>query len=123
MRQERRHSVSRQPRTDQSEQSFAFRRSRTITGSLAPSVRAAGEDRAQLKSSRLHEHSLRKHRRRLAFILLVCLAASAGLWYVISSYLSDSITISTMQTQPTVRQLDALRYQALVKKYLSDRPF
>jgi len=65
----------RQPRMDADEQSYAFRRSRTITGSTTDNVRAAGENRAQLKSPRLHEHSLRKHRRKLLAYLLLILTA------------------------------------------------
>jgi hypothetical protein len=113
----------RQPHTSSDDQSFAFRRSRTITGSAATSVRAAGEDRGQLKSSRLHEHSLRKHRRRLVFYLLVLLLASGGLWYVISSYIGGMVAVGTQAAQPTRVALDTPRYQALVETYLQDRPF
>jgi hypothetical protein len=113
----------RQPRNVGSEQSFAFRRSRTITGSAATSVRAAGESRGQLKSPRLHEHSLRKHRRRLSFYLLLSLVACGALWYVISSYIGGSVAVGTQSVQTTRTRLDTKRYQSLVAKYLSDRPF
>lgn len=113
----------RQPRAASDDQSFAFRRSRTITGSAATSVRAAGEDRGQLKSPRLHEHSLRKHRRRLMLYLVIILLACSGLWYVISSYIGGTVAVGTSTVQPVRVALDTSRYQALVAEYLQDRPF
>jgi hypothetical protein len=111
----------RQPRTD-ADDSFAFRRSRTITGSAATSVRAAGEDRGQLRSPRLHEHSLRKHRRKLSFYLLSILAVSGGLFYVVSSYIGGTIRVSTLTNQPVQRELNEQTYQAIVMQYFADHP-
>ena len=105
------------------DQSYAFRRSRTITGSAATSVRAAGEDRGQLRSPRLHEHSLRKHRRKLLLYLLLSATAAGALWYVLSSYIGSIISVSTHSTQPIQRGLDTARYQSLTTRYLADRPF
>ena len=113
----------RQPRSSEADQSYAFRRSRTITGSAAASVRAAGEDRGQLRSPRLHEHSLRKHRRKLSAYLLSSIAVAGMLWFVIASYIGDTVTISTASTQPVSRSLDSAKYQDLMKRYLADRPF
>lgn len=105
------------------EQSYAFRRSRTITGSAATAVRAAGEDRGQLRSPRLHEHSLRKHRRKLTFYLFLSAIASVALWYALSSYIGDAITVGTRSTQSATRPLDETRYRQLIKRYLADHPF
>lgn len=113
----------RQPKFDAGEQSYAFRRSRTITGSATDSVRAASESRAQLQSPRLHEHSLRKHRRKLLGYLFLCLLACGALWYVITSYIGSTITTATMSTQPVKQALDTKRYEALVNAYFADRPF
>lgn len=113
----------RQPRSSEADQSYAFRRSRTITGSAAMSVRAAGEDRGQLRSPRLHEHSLRKHRRKLTGYLLLTVLAAGALWYVIASYIGDTMTVTTFTAQPTSRALDAAQYQQLTKRYLVERPF
>ena len=113
----------RQPRNTDADQSYAFRRSRTITGSAATSVRAAGEDRGQLRSPRLHEHSLRKHRRKLSLYLLATVLASGALWYVIASYVGNTIAVGTYTTQPVSRPLDAAKYQDLTKRYLAERPF
>ncbi len=113
----------RQPRMDADEQSYAFRRSRTITGSTTDNVRAAGENRAQLKSPRLHEHSLRKHRRKLLAYLLLILTACGVLWYVITSYIGSTVSSSTMSTQPIKQALDEQRYASVVNDYFADRPF
>ncbi len=113
----------RQPRSSEVDQSYAFRRSRTITGSAATSVRAAGEERGQLRSPRLHEHSLRKHRRKLSLYLVATMAIAGALWYMLASYIGNTITVSTYAAQPVTRPLDEVRYRALVQQYLAERPF
>jgi cell division septal protein FtsQ len=113
----------RQPKSDISEQSFAFRRSRTITGSAASTVRAVGEERGQLQSSRLHEHSLRKHRRKLTSYLVASFFIIAGLMYVVSSFMGSSIQIASASTQSLQSQPTNERYSVLVKKYFDSRPF
>lgn len=113
----------RQPKADLSEQSFAFRRSRTITGSAASSVRAAGEERGQLQSSRLHEHSLRKHRRKLILYLGLSLVAVGALLYVVTSYIGSSVQVGLTSTQPVQGTLDNTRYESLTKQYFATRPF
>lgn len=124
MRQQRRgQAPARQPKSDISDQSFAFRRSRTITGSASTAVRAAGENRGQLQSSRLHEHSLRKHRRRLSAYLLLSLAAIGALWYVVTSYFGSSVQVGTFATQPVQGSFATGHYEQLVQEYLASRPF
>lgn len=123
-RDKRPKSPVRQPAGAESDQSFAFRRSRTITGSTASSVRSVSEDRSQLRSPRLHEHSLRRHRRRLLVYLTLLLAACGALWYVVASYIDDNaVSVSHSTGQTPQAKLDASRYSSLVQKYLSDRPF
>lgn len=116
-------SPVRQPRTEENDQSFAFRRSRTITGSATSTLRAAGESRGQLQSSRLHEHSLRKHRKKLVLYLFGALMVSAVLWYIVANFLGSFVTVSTKTAQPLTSPLDTLRYQSLVSAYFNDRPF
>lgn len=114
----------RQPHSPAGEQSFAFRRSRTITGSTASSVRSAGEDRSQLRSPRLHEHSLRKHRRRLFTYLLLLLAVCGALWYVVTSYVGGGVLQVAHAASQTPRvALDTPRYQSLAERYLNEHPF
>lgn len=122
VRQTRRQEPVRRSAEPDSTQSYAFRRSRTITGSAAASVRAAGEERGQLRSPRLHEHSLRKHRRKLSVYFLAVIAASGLLWYVISSYVT-TVSVATNTTQPTRLAPDSARYQQLVETYFRNHPF
>lgn len=66
----------RQPKTDIAEQGFAFRRSRTLTGTASSNVHTVNESNSQLKSHRLKEHELKKHRRILGIGLLGLVALS-----------------------------------------------
>lgn len=122
MRSDRRHEPIRRPHDTEGSGSYAFRRSRTITGSAATAVRAAGEERGQLRSPRLHEHSLRKHRRKLSAYLFLAVVAAGLLWYVVASYVA-SVTIATQATQATRLQPDAPKYQLLTEQYFESHPF
>lgn len=102
--------------------SYAFRRSRTITGSTASTVRAASENRAQLQSPRLHEHSLRSHRRKLSFYLLLTLCLSGVLWFLLSSYIGGSVEVRSSSTQAKTAALDEQSYRTLARAYLAERP-
>jgi hypothetical protein len=57
------------------------------------------------------------------FYLVISLAACGLLWYVISSYIGGTVAVGTQSAQPTRVALDTPRYQALVARYLQDRPF
>ncbi len=111
----------RQPRLQDGTEAV-FRRSRTLTGSANDSVMAATENRGQLQSSRLHEHGLRNHRRKLSLYLLLILVLCGSLWYIIANYIGGSVFVGTSTTQPLSRQIDANRYQAIVDTYLSNHP-
>lgn len=112
---------TRQPRFQDGSEAV-FRRSRTLTGSANDTVRAATENRGQLQSPRLHEHSLRKHRRKLTAYLFASLLVCASLWYVVSSYIGGGITVGTSMAQPLATELDKARYQSLVDRYLANNP-
>lgn len=120
-RRSRTNLPARQPRLQDGTEAV-FRRSRTLTGSAHDTVRAANEQRGQLQSPRLHEHSLRKHRRKLSAYLFASLALCGALWYVVSSYIGGSITVGTNTTQALVSDLGKDQYQALVDTYLANHP-
>lgn len=103
--------------------SYAFRRSRTITGSATDTVRAATEERGHLRSPRLHEHSLRKHRRKLFAYLSLIVIFCFGLLYVILSYIGGSVTMSTHSNQATIVAISEQHYQPLVEQYFKEHPF
>lgn len=55
----------RQPRLMEGQDSYTFRRSRTITGSLSNNVNTPRSERPDLKSERLKLHELHQHKRML----------------------------------------------------------
>ncbi len=96
---------------------YAFRRNRTLTGSLASGVSSATEHRAELKSSRIHAHDLRHHRRRLSVVLLSVLAIGGILALLV--YQSVAVVHVTAATDTPI---DASLYEQEVQDYLANRP-
>lgn len=94
--------------------SNAFRRSRTLTGSISSHVAAAVENVSQLKSPRLEEHELRGHRRKLTVLLGITLTAMVGLVWLIDSTI---VFIHTNTDTPA----DG-RHLELVNEYLQQHP-
>ncbi len=98
---------------------YAFRRNRTLTGSLVSEVGSAGEQRSELRSPRVQAHHLRKHRRRLALVLLAVLAVSGGLfWLVYQSVAGVRVTIDS-PIPPTETKL----YEQKIQDYLNGHLF
>lgn len=96
---------------------YAFRRNRTLTGSLSSSVASAGEHRAELKSSRVHAHGLRRHRRKVGLLLIGVLALALMLLALI--YQSIAI-VHVASTAP--RGIDEKLYQGKIQDYLAAHP-
>lgn len=94
--------------------SNAFRRSRTLTGSISSQVAAAVENVSQLKSPRLEEHELRGHRRKLTVLLGATLAAVAGIAWLIDSTI---VFIGPNETATV-----DVRHIELVDEYLKNNP-
>lgn len=128
----------RQPhfKSDQGE----FRRSRTLTGSAADNVRAANESGlTQLKSDRVREHHLRRHRRKLGGYIMALLVIIAALGWLISQFVwsvdsMNSTAFSAVGAKANYRQaltdyyasrpLERFRFalnQADLYKYLAER--
>ncbi len=104
------------------ETGYTFRRSRTITGSAHNDVRAATEQRGQLRSERLQTHDLRKHRRKLFWILLAVVLMISGMWYVLSHYSNEIVRIR-VENMPTVAQQELGIYKDATRSYLDQNPF
>lgn len=98
--------------------SYAFRRSRTLTGSLSNSVQTVREDRAALKSDRVKQHDLRRHRRKIGFLLFACLLAAAIIYLLVSQFIG-SVTIASKSALSVEKQQ---AYAAAINKYLSTSP-
>lgn len=97
---------------------YAFRRNRTLTGSLAPGVVSVNEHHAELKSVRIHTHDLRQHRRRLSGIFLIVALVAVALGYGIF----QSIAIPKVVAVATERPIDAQYYEQKIQQYLNGRP-
>lgn len=96
---------------------YAFRRNRTLTGSLASGVASVSEHRAELKSSRVHAHDLRRHRRKLSAILVGILIGSSALFALI--YQSIAI-VHIASTAPS--PVDQSLYASKIQDYLTLHP-
>lgn len=109
------HSQVRQPHISDDTGVYAFRRSRTMTGSSSDSVRSAAETHADLQSDRLKHHTLRKQRRHLGVYLLITVVCMTGLLFLVNNFM---LSTSVRQGQG-VAAADASSYQAVVNSYLS----
>lgn len=101
--------------------SYAFRRNRTLTGSLLSEISSPSEHRADLKSPRVQAHTLRYHRRKLVlrlFMLAICIAGLA--WILYQSVISPSVTLVGVDSPSTET---TRRYEKAIQDYLAARPF
>jgi len=111
------HEQVRQPRISDDNESFAFRRSRTMTGSLSSSVRSASESHAALRSDRLKHHDLKVTRRRIFWLLVGCLVAIATLYGLLSQFISS---VQIVHTNLSAEQEQS--YHAAIETYLRSNP-
>lgn len=99
---------------------YAYRRNRTLTGSLASDVASANEHRSELKSSRVQFHHLRRHRRRL-FAALAIVAAIVGvlMWLIWQSIVTVNIKAVAGASQP----LRSQQYTSAIQGYFTSHFF
>jgi len=101
-------------------QRHAFRRNRTLTGSLSSGVSSVSEHNSELQSTRVQAHHLRRHRRRLGTILFVVLAIIVGLaWMIWQSIVTVQIATDNGASQP----LNTKPYTDEIQHYLDSHPF
>jgi hypothetical protein len=101
-------------------QRYAFRRNRTLTGSLSPGVASVNEHNSELQSTRVQAHHLRRHRRRLGVALFGVFIIIIGLaWAIWQSIVSVQIVADNGASQP----LDTKPYTNEIERYLSSHPF
>lgn len=92
---------------------YAFRRNRTLTGSLASHVESAGESTSELRSARVKTHDLHAHRKRLGSYLFFSLCFIAGLGWLIY----QSIAVVYVYAD-TTQVIDEAMYDAKIQEYL-----
>lgn len=93
---------------------YTFRRSRTITGTVSDDIKVAGESSAQLRSDRLKTHDLKKHRRRVSGVLLLCLACCVVIYSLLSQAIFSTVAVSDDPTRESV-------YNQTVSQYFAER--
>lgn len=96
---------------------YAFRRNRTLTGSLSSEVESARVRHMELRSARVQGHDLRAHRRRLAAVLGGVLLVVAGLGFAIYDSIAFPVVAITTQAP-----LDQSLYTGKIQDYLSKHP-
>lgn len=110
----------RNPHLMQGQESYIFRRSRTITGTKSADVTASAPTRGQFKTDRIKLIELRQHRRQIfkflgGVVLAICLLA----FLVVNFIVTPAITIA----QTGLRQPVTGTYQHTMSKYFDDHPF
>ncbi|MEO5949193.1 MAG: hypothetical protein ABIP74_02220 [Candidatus Saccharimonas sp.] len=97
---------------------YAFRRNRTLTGSLASHVESAGEANSELRSSRVQKHDLHAHRKRLGLYLFLSICGAILLAWCIY----QSIAIVDVRADTKV-VIDQRLYSGKIQDYLTGHPF
>lgn len=104
---------------DDLDERYAFRRNRTLTGSLASGVASANEQRAELKSARVHAHHLKKRRRHVfASLCAVALLAGSLGWLIFQSI----ATVHVASNDTTLTAEDKSRYEQKIQHYFTQYP-
>lgn len=118
---EKKKASVRQPRPTLGQDDYAFRRSRTLTGTTSAKVTTSAPALSQLKTTRLKEHELREQRSRVVKTLLVIVACMGLVGLIIVNFIGD-FTINYMQ-QSRSTQPNTNSYQETLKKYFTEHPF
>lgn len=109
----------RQAHLGEEQDGYAFRRSRTLSGSLSDSVNSANAKRAALKSDRVKLHQLRSSHRKLKIMLLMAALICLGSGFLLSHSLAFA-TISVPENIATLKAEQDLR--AALKTYVNSHP-
>lgn len=114
------HEQVRQPRITDDNEAYIFRRSRTMTGSLSNTVRAATEDRSVLRSERLKHHDLKITRRRIAWLLVGCIAAASLLYWLLMQFIG-TVTVTGQAMSSTQQATYAQSIEAYLRSHPGER--
>lgn len=98
---------------------YAFRRSRTMTGSLSNTVRAAAENRADLQSERVKHHNLRRQRHHLTLSLIGTMIAIVGVVALINQFI---LSVHVLSARTFLSDSDVQQYDVAIGRYLSAHP-
>lgn len=100
------------------EDRYAFRRNRTLTGSASSQVASLKESNAQLKSSRVQVHELARQRRHIGGILTLLLAGCLVLFGLVWQLTAD-VVVKSLQ----VKSGDMpAHYAEIIQSYFAAQP-
>lgn len=121
----RKKEQARQPRLMQGQDDYAFRRSRTLTGTVSTEVKAAAEARSQLKTPRARLHELRLQRKRLLTRLAIILVIIGVLGFLVYDYIgfTHTVTYPLPATVKLVTKPDSETYVKSIHDYFMTHPF
>lgn len=103
----------------ESEQTYDFRRNRTMSGSLSSSVSSSAEGGAGgLQSPRTHVHHLTLKRRQLLSVFLVVVAVSSLLAFILFNFTVDPVADSSDHSI----SLNKTYYEKTIEDYLNKHP-
>lgn len=94
-----------------------FRRNRTLVGSMSFQVKSAGELTGDLRSPRAHVHHLTAHRRMIMTALVVVVAASCFLTWLLYDF-----TAGVNVTATDSISIDESRYKKAINDYFAIHP-
>lgn len=100
------------------EESWTYRRNRTLTGSLSSRVSSASENRADLKSPRTHAHDLTRLRRKIGGIFLGTVLICGSLGVLLYNFVAEIHVVPS----DGAAALDEHRYQQSVEAYFGQHP-
>lgn len=112
---------TRQPGLMAGQDSYTFRRSRTLTGSTSPLVTSSAEARSQLKTDRLKVHELHQQRRRMLRSFVIVLFCAGILTLLLASHFGP-IAIEYPQAKAGITKPDTAKYERTIRDYLNLHP-
>jgi cell division septal protein FtsQ len=110
----------RNPRLMEGQDSYIFRRSRTITGTKSPDVTASAAHRGHFKTERITLMELREHRQQILRFLTGCVLASMILGFLVVNFI---VSPQVQTPQKGTRQPIIADYQKSIYHYFDDHPF
>lgn len=110
----------RKPSLMQGQDSYIFRRSRTITGTKSTEVAASAQSRGHFKTDRLKLMELREHRRRILKSLGGVIVAAAILGFLVANFI---VTPMVASVQKGAHQPNTDAYKETIYRYFDEHPF
>lgn len=111
----------RQPRLMQGQESYIFRRSRTLSGTKSPQVPVGAPGRGQFKTDRIKLIELRAHKKRILVSLGGVLAVAAFLGFMVANFILKPTIIFTQQSKQPAPSTDP--YSQTIYHYFDNHPF